>query len=427
MLSKFIAVRGHIFNASSLLFSKVIVYAAYFAAVPVYVSSHGQASYGVVALFGVLIGYSILLENGLSYAVTLRYTRALARAQEIEANRIVRAAMPMYAMLSLACVLCFLLGADQLSLLIWKKTDYADPLRLAGLAVALLVADALFVSIIQAHNRLVVLNMIRLVVDIVRAAALYVAAYSENSLLPVIWMFLISAILKLALDAGYCLRFLVSKQIFRPLFDVREIVTNLKLAPMTIVISIIWLFVSLYDKTYAARNVPERDFAYYALAADLTSKAHVFFYAILGTTYNAMIRHHAMGKGTGTLLKANGIALLFITIFYYLPIFIFGADIVGYFLGPDFGLQTGPLLKILACCSVIYLAFSCFEANLNAQGRAFAMMWIYLVGLLILVLITPWLFDFFGLAGIGFSLMGMFAAMLVLTGLLTLRLSERSS
>lgn len=425
MRNKLSAVRSHIFNAGSLLISKVVVYAAYFAAIPVYVGIHGQASYGVVAFFGVLIGYSVLLENGLTYAVTLRYTRALARTEEAGAYRILRAAVPLYALVAMLCAVGMQLGSDQLAEFIWKKSNYAESLRLAGLVVALLVADAFFVSIIQSHNKLVALNMIRLSADVVRAAALYVAAYADDPLQTVIWMFLASAMLKLTLDAGYCLARLVSSKAIQPVFDIREIVENLRLAPMTVVISVTWLFITLYDKTYAASHVSEADYAYYALAADLTSKAHVLFYSVLGTTYNIMIRHHATGKNVSALLKANGIALLAVVLAYFLPLAVFCEAIVGYFLGIEFGAQAEPLVRVLAACSVIYLAFSCLEANLNAQGRALSMMWIYLSGLLVLVALTPWLFGILGLAGIGFALLGMFVTMLAMTALLTLRLAGR--
>lgn len=419
------AIRQHIFNAGSLLVSKVLVYAAYFAAIPGYVHAHGQASYGVVAFFGTLIGYSVLLENGLSYAVTLRYTRALARNEEREPDRIVRAAVPIYGLLALTCALFFLTANGPLAGLIWGKQDYAGSLQWLGLAVALLVFDALFVSVIQAHNKLVALNMIRLAADGVRVAALYVAAHAEDPLRAVTLMFVASALLKLVLDAAYCFGRLVPKQMLRPLFDLGEAAANLRLAPMMIVTSMTWLVASFYDKTYAASHVSEHRYAYYALAADLTTKAHVLFYAILSTTYNVMIRYHATGKGVGSLLKTNGIALLVMTLLYYVPLALGGEWIIGFFLGAEFGAQAAPLIRILAGCSVTYLAFSCLEANLNAQGRAFAMMWIYLTGLAVLVALTPWLFGYFGLAGLGLSLLGMFSTMLALAGLLTFRLVER--
>ncbi len=415
------AVKHHIFNASALLFSKIGVYIAYFAAIPVYVHAYGQASYGIVAFFGVLVGYSVLLENGLSYAVTLRYTRALARNEKAAGQKIVRAALPLYGMLALVCAAVLFFSNDTIAQLIWQKQDYAGPLRMVGLTVALLVFDAYFVSVIQSHNKLVALNMIRLAVDIVRASALYIAIFTKDPFTSVVGAFLASAVLKVILDAWYCAGPLGARYAFLPIVDWAEIRANLKLAPMTFVITAAWLVVSLFDKSYAASHVSEHDFAYYALATDLTVKAHILFYAILGTTYNVLIRRHATSQSTKIPMRANWAALLLIAAFYYLPLAAFGDKIVGHFLGAEFGAQTLPLLRILSGCSISYLAFSCLEANLNAQGRIFPVMWIYVAALLIVVSLTPFLFRLFGLPGICLSLLSMFGAMLTASVYVTLR------
>jgi len=157
------------------------------------------------------------------------------------------------------------------------------------------------------------------------------------------------------------------------------------------------------------------------LATDLTVKAHILFYAILGTTYNVLIRRHATSQCTKIPMRANWAALFFIAAIYYLPLALFGDKIIGAFLGADFGINTLPLLRILVCCSISYLAFSCMEANLNAQGRIFPIMWVYLLALLIMVALTPFLFKLFGLLGICLSLMIMFIAMLTASVFLTLR------
>jgi O-antigen/teichoic acid export membrane protein len=420
-LISFSSFRGHMFNAGSLIVAKIIVYVVYFAAIPIYVAVHGRASYGVVAFFGVLISYSIMIENGLTYAVTLRYTRALAQGEDLGAQRVIQAALPLYISLALLCGVVFLLGADRLAEFFWPNSGYAGTMRIAGFAVALLVADAMFVSVIQAHNRLVALNMVRLAADVFRASALYLAAYTDKPLQTVVWIFLASAILKLVLDAWYCLVYLISTKSLRPLLDTGEIIATLKAAPTMVVISVASLVISLYEKSYAASHVAPQDFAGYALVADLTTKAHVLYYAVLGTTYNALIRYHAKGWSTHILLKANSAALLFIATTYYLPLAVFGEGIISFSLGAEFGAQTMPLLRILCCSSLAYLAFSYFEANLKARGQALILMWIYLLGLGMFVALTPWLFGIFGLIGIGFALLAVFISMLAVTAVTALQ------
>lgn len=415
----------HLLNGGSLLASKVVIYAISLFAIPIFVKYHGEGAYGILAFFGTLLGYSILIENGLSYAVTLRFTRCLARQELNESIVVARSALPIYVFLGLLCIIAFTIIGDNLSTFIWKKADYGYAIKVVGATIGVLVFDAFSASLIQAYNRLVALNVIRLLADSIRISSLYIAAFSNDPIVVMVWMFLASAIFKLVLDWLYCIFVIKIKEVYKPRLDFAELISNLKLAPSAFVICGLWLMISMYDKTFAASRVSEAQYAYYALAADLTTKAHILFYAVSGTTYNMMIRRHASNQNIGGVLKIYFVALAVIFAIYYLPLFIFAKQIIAYFLGVDPTGQAVPVIRLLTACSLMYLAFASLEATLNAQGRSLQMMFVYITAAILLPIATPFFFGRFGLVGVSLGLVIMFFTMLFLTLGLSLAYGSR--
>jgi O-antigen/teichoic acid export membrane protein len=262
----------HFFNGGSLLASKVIIYLLYFVAIPPLIRAQGEAAYGLIAFFSTALGCSVLLENGLSYTVTWRYTRALAKGFK-GSEEIIRAAIPLYSLLAIVTFLIMDIKATEISLIIWHKPEYSREIQMLGAAVGLLILDALPASVLQSHNQLFILNINRLLVDAIRVLSFFVAATSSNALHTVMMFFLLSAFLKLILDVIFCTSRVVKRHTFYPVIMWKEIKSNLKILPTMFSISMLSLLISLYDKVTMAKLLSQSDFAYYAFAADACSNA----------------------------------------------------------------------------------------------------------------------------------------------------------
>ncbi len=407
--------RHHVLNGGSLLVSKVVVYFLYFMAIPPFIAAHGQGAYGLIAFFMTMIGYAVLLESGLSYAVIWRYTGKLER-QESQAQTVVQAALPLYAGLAVTVVAAIAFLAEPISQGIWQSPDYRLPIALVGVAVGLMILDAVPASVMQAHNKLLALNINRLIVDVLRVAALYVAIGAANPVMTVISFFLVSALLKLLLDSVYCVYGLKVGAVFWPRWVGSEVWANVKLAPAMFLVAAISLLIAVYDKTFVAKAVSASEYAYYAFAVDVCVRAHILYFAFSGTMYNVLIRRYAGSVATTGLLTSYFIALAVMALGYYLPLSTLGGPVITAFLGEAFSTHAMPLVRILALSSLLYLVFSIFEANLNAMGRVYITLAAYVVGALFLVLVSPHWVRTYGMSGMGYALTVMFGVMLSVVG-----------
>jgi O-antigen/teichoic acid export membrane protein len=411
--SKIMSNRVHLINGGSLIISKIAVYILYFLAIPLFIKIHGQGAYGLVAFFSIMIGYTVLLENGLSYAVTWRYTRALAQGMT-HPEKIIRASVPLYALLSAVSILLLIMFAETISILVWNKSDYILPIRLLGLGVGVLILDALPVSVLQSQNKLAILNLNRFIGDGIRVSALFFAIFVENPLLTVVIFLLFSALVRLILDCVACFRESLSWEIFRPIFSINEIISNIRIAPTMFGIAALSLVISLYDKIFIAEMLSESDFAYYAFASDLCTKAYIIFFAFSSAAYNTLIRRHATAGSLRGMMYAYAAALFVMGFGYYLPLSLYGHIVVSDFLGHDFSNHTMPLVKVLSVSSMLYLAFTVFEANLNAQGNIFSVLIAYAAGLTLLFAVAPCMVASYSVMGMGFALVLMFGLMFLI-------------
>lgn len=405
--------RIHLWNGGSVLFSKITIYFLYFVAIPPFIQAHGQGAYGTVAFFLTMIGYTVLLENGLSYAVTWRYTRALAQ-DKLQPEKIIRAAVPLYSLLALMPILILGINADNISILIWNKLDYSSEIRLLGFAVAFLILDALPASVLQSHNKLVILNINRLIVDVIRVLALFVAIFVGDPLYTVISFFLVSSIVKLGLDCLFCFKESSSTKIFSPLLSWDEILANARIAPLMFVVAGLSLTISLYDKIVIARLLPEADYAFYAFASDICTKAYMIFFAFSSTAYNTLIRHYATSTSLRGMMYAYLGALVVMALLYYLPLSVIGWIPITHFLGANFAAHVMPLIQIMSVAAILYLGFTVFEANLNAKGSIFSVLISYIGGLVTLLIVSPYMVATYSSLGMGISLVLMYGVMVAI-------------
>jgi len=412
--------KKHFSNSASFLLMRVFIYAASLVVIPYFINQRGQDLYALIAFFSVMISYSVLLENALSYSVSLRYTTSLVKNPE-ESLLIIQSAIPIYFLFGFLTLLGLNFSANILSILIWGTAQYSKFISFLGLILCLQVFDALFSSIIQSHNNLLKLNINRLLSDLIRLAGFILAVFFEPALQICLTFFLLGSIVKLYLDVKYCNKVIGSSNWFRPSFSMSEFKENARLAPFMFVNSALWLVISCFDKIYVAKQVSVHDYAFYAFAIDVCTKAYVLFYAITGTLYNSLIRRHANVESVSHIIKVWLILFAVIACFYYLPLYVWGDILIEHFINHDFAVHTMPIVKILIFASLCYLALAILENNLNAMGKARSMTYVYLFGLVSLYFSFNYLVDKTSMAGVAISIAAMYFLMLIATVTISIR------
>ncbi len=407
-------------NSASFLFMRIFIYAASLIVIPYFINQRGQDLYALIAFFSVMISYSVLLENALSYSVSFRYTTSLVKSPE-NALRIIQSAIPIYFLFGFLTFAGLSISANILSVSIWGGGQYSKFIYFLAVILCFQVIDALFSSIIQSHNDLLRLNLNRLISDLIRVAGFILAAFFDPAVQICLSFFLLGSIAKLYLDVKYCNSIIKSKNWFRPSFSISEFKENARLAPFMFINSTLWLVISCFDKIYVAKLVSVHDYAFYAFAVDVCTKAYVLFYAITGTLYNSLIRRHANGVSISQIIKVWGVLLGVIVCFYYLPLFIWGGVLIEHFINHDFAVHTMPIVKILVFSSLCYLALAILENNINAMGRARSMTLVYILGVMCLYYAFHYLADKTSMVGVAKSIAAMYFVMLLATIIISMK------
>jgi O-antigen/teichoic acid export membrane protein len=403
--------REHFWNFSSSVGLKLIVFVLYFLAVPVLIGSQGPETYGIIAFMIALLGYSSLIDHGLTYTVQLRYVQALSTGVDAP-ERVVRVAVPIYALVSLIVLITLAPSGSILSNIVWRTDAYAYTAPIIALLLALQVAGSLPMTVLLAHNRVALANLGRLAADALRVVGLLAAAVTDDPVTVALGFFVVGSAAKLAIDLFNCHRTVGLRPIL-PAWSVREAGAIFRTAWVMWIVAGMSLVVLLYDKWFVTANISPADFATYSIASDLTTRIYFVFYALSGSVYTPLMRKYATKQSTAGLYLFYGAIMLLVALFYYVPLCIWSYEVLNWYVGRDVASAGADIIRIMSAGAVLYLLFNLIEVNMYARGFALRVVPAYAVGVGVIVSLAPQLEAVLGLAGVATSLLLMQAAMFV--------------
>jgi hypothetical protein len=406
--------REHVWNFSSSIGLKLVVFVLYFLAIPVLVGTKGAEVYGVIAFLIALLGYSSLLDNGLTYTVQLRYVRALSTRMDTP-ERVVRVAIPIYILLASIVFATLAPSGAGLSNTIWRTDAYAYVGPGLALLLALQVAGSLPAAVLLSHNRVALVNVARLAADVFRVGGLVSAAFANDPIAISLGFFVAGSAAKLAIDLFNCNR-LVGLRNLRPAWSLSEMGAVLGTAWVMWLIAAMSLITLLYDKWFVSANISPADYAAYSIASDLTTKIYFVFYALSGAMYTPLMRRYATSGSSGRIYSIYISILAILATTYYMPLGVWSFELLNIYVGPEIAASGENPIRILAVSAVLYLFFNLMEMNLYARGSAHMVVPAYGAGIVALVISTPMLEARFGLDGVAASVLVMQATMLTVTG-----------
>lgn len=394
----FLQRREHFWNFLSSIGLKVIAFALYFIAIPPLVATKGAETYGIIAFIIAILGYSSLIDNGLTYTVQLKYVRALT-SNAVDPERVVRVAIPIYAFITLLIFFAVAPNGAGLSQLIWNTDAYAQLAPAVATLLALQVAGALPAAVLLGHNRVTLVNVARLAADLLRVTGLLVAAAATDPIGTTIFFCILGSAIKFAIDLYNCNRLVGLRRIL-PLWSASETATLLKTAWIMWLIAAMSLVTLLYDKWFVSSNISPSDYAAYGISSDLTTKIYFVFYAISTALYTPLMRRYATEVSSKRLYYAYTSILILIAGAYYIPLSIWAEYILHAYVGREMADAGSNVVRILAANAVTYLIFNLMEMNLYARGKSHLVLPSYVAGIIALIGVTPILSAQFGMPGV---------------------------
>jgi O-antigen/teichoic acid export membrane protein len=400
----------HFANFLSSIGLKAVSFGLYFAAIPFFIARQGHETYGVIAFLMMLLGYSSLFDNGITYTINLRYVRALS-ASAVDPEYVIGCAMPVYAVMALVMFLIILAGSPWISASIWGHPGLTYVVAGMAFVIFLQIVGSIFASVLLAHNKVSLVNASRMFADLLRVSGIFLAARSAQPLTIVVVLLAVASAGKMALDVYNCSR-IVGLRKLRVRWSRAEVASILKASTVMWGIAIIGLIILVYDKWYVSARFASENYSYYSIANDLSMKVYFIFYAFTGAIYTPLIRKHATKSRTGSIYRIYVAVLLTVSLAYYGPLFIFSEKLLTWYVDADLGRNASSLVRIMIGAAMLYLVFNIFETNLYTKGLAHQVLPPYVLGAFSLVLLTPILASRYQMPGVALSVLIMQAIML---------------
>lgn len=359
--------RHHVSNVASYGFARIAATILYLAPISIFVSRQGAGTYGSLSLLLLLFGYLHIFDLGIGYSVNQRFARALARGNA-RGLGVIRYAVPVYVVLAVAITAVILIEARPIATYLIGRPVHIVAVRILGVAVGFLMLSALMTAVLQAYNRVDWINYSRLIIDVARAAGMLAGAFARHGIAVAVAVTVAGSIVKTGVDFALAVRLLGHPRALAPKFRMREVAVNARHGIPMLVSTVLGILMFVVDRVAVARMFGQQALAYYAVGADLCSRAYFLVYAITGSIYTLYVRRRATGRPSQDLIRAAFLAVALVTVFYYLPLGILARWIVSIWISPQFARASEGVIRIWACAAVVYLVMSVYYNQLQGLG-----------------------------------------------------------
>lgn len=405
-----VGARGtHVRNVGSYIVVRVFAILLYLIPVSLFIKHQGKASYGTLTLLLLVFSYTQVFDLGVGYAVNQRLGRAVAR-NSTRLTGIVQSAVPLFALFGIGMSAAIFLLSKNLSALFFGRVEHIDAIRAVAAAMGLLTLDALPVAVVQAYNRVDWINYSRLVIDGARAMGILIGAFAANGIAVAIAFTIGGVIAKTLVDIVLSGRLLGVRFAFKPLFRLRASAVNLRMGlPMVTSVFLSMLMMSV-DRIYVSRAFGQGALAYYAVGADLCSKAYFLVWAITGSVYTLYVRRRANRRPADDLIRVSLIAVGLVALGFYLPVAVFAKEIIGIWINSAFAVGSLEITRIWAATAVAYLVMCVYYSHLRGFGKPMVLAGSGVIGLAIVAVCLWWLPGWLSVPGVALAVLFGFCA-----------------
>lgn len=386
----------HIKNVLYFLGTRLVAIFAFVIVVPLFIHNASVEQYGLASIGFSLLTISTALDVAFGYVLVQRLGRRHARGKCIEGSPVIRI-FSFY--LSISIVIAGIAIAITLSL----GLTFAENLLYLSLAGSLpaLCVSGCAASIFQARNQLKPINLSRFGFEISKAFALAVSGFMYNDISLIGPVILIAAYLRCGFDLFF-VRKLTSVNLKYRLHSIKDYQKQMRLIvyglhPLLVVA--LTMPITIGDKIIIRNTFGPESVSYYSLAFDIATKAYILVYAVNAAMLSVILHRHITKNNTNSPLLVALCSVTFLSLLYYLPLYIFAPQIISNWLPKIPSSEIVPLIRIMALSSVFYLYGNAFEVSLTAMGHAKSVFFVYLIGAIVYWLaisVSVWSHSFHG-------------------------------
>ena len=378
--------REVLFNFATYFGPKIASLGIFAVIVPAALNALGKDRYAVLMTILLFVGFVPLLDTGISYALTFRYSRALRRDRRGGIS-LLQEHWKVYIMVA---VVLFLIAPFAFFWLFHSaRSQFGDELMTSAVAGAVAVFFMLlsgyYRAILVASGKSYVMNMIDFVSDLLRGVAIGVGATLYQNLGVTMALIAVAFAVRWLLMGGAAKRFLdLGAVIYKGRMRVRSMRVSAKIGVPFALSALLTVVFGALDKAVIARMKSLSDLAVYSLSYDITTKGWMLVWAINSALLPVLMRMGHAGENSkiARLFTYTWISVAAVALLVYLPLNLFQPQLVGWWVGERMATDTRSYIAMFSLASLFYFVVCVFYNFFQAAGRVMVIAKAYFIGLL---------------------------------------------
>ena len=378
--------REVVFNFATYFGPKVASLGIFAVIVPAALNALGKDRYAVLMTILLFVGFVPLLDTGISYALTYRYSRALRRDRRAGIS-LLQEHWKVYIIVAMALVLMAPF------VFFWlfhsARSQFGDELMTSAVAgsaaVFFMLLSGYYRAILVASGKSYVMNLIDFVSDLLRGVAIGIGATIYRDLGVTMALIAMAFAVRWLLMGGAAKRLLgLGSLIYKGRIRMRSMRVSAKIGVPFALSALLTVVFGALDKAVIARMKSLSDLAVYSLSYDITTKGWVLVWAVNSALLPVLMRMGHAGEDTkiARIFTYTWISVAAIALMVYLPLNLFQPQLVGWWVGKQMAIDTRSYIAIFSLASLFYFIVCVFYNFFQAAGRVMVIAKAYFIGLL---------------------------------------------
>ncbi len=406
--------KEHILNFSSFFVNRLISLTLFAFTTSIFINRAGSKEFGVLTMLLLIYSYISVVDLGMGYAVGYRLTRAVSRKNFDYAQKILQHALPFYVIVGGCASMLVFVFARRLSICFTKTDEYFLVYKIISFGILPLVMDAAILTVMQAYNKIYLINLSRLIYDVFRAVPLLLVLISKENLLEnILILVVVGCFLKLLADIYLCFRLFGDLNWMKPVLIFKELRFNIIYGIPMLLTLLIGMVITSLDKFYVTNMLSMEQLANYSVALEINVKAWFLIWAVTGSLTTVLVRRNILNISTRDIEKLSVMAVIVIFLVYYLPLIFFAKTILTLWINKNFAEKSYRISRILSAASLFYMLYAVKHNFFQARGRFATITIIYGIGLAVLLLSLAILPRYWGIEGVAGSYVVTYAGFVI--------------
>lgn len=366
--------------------------------VPKILHGLGLQRFGVLTLIWAVLGFSSLLDLGVSRALTKRVADLHRRGARL--HSLIRTGLGFIALLALgmglvALAITGLFNFERFEL---SRDEFDHSVLLLAASISIVIVGGGFRGVLEGLHRFAVVSFVRLGFGLITFTAPLLVLEPTPRIDRIIALMLVARIAGTLIMAWSCRAYLSkgSHSPARRWIELRHLLVMGGVMTVSNLASALMLYI---DRFFIAGSAFASTLALYTTPYEFVTKLFIIPSALSSVLFPQMASTARSSGARNKLLVMGSAAILASVTPMIAAIMLFAPEILGWWASPEFGRDAALALRILSIGVLVNCLAQIFQTYLLGCGRAAWLAWLHCVELCIFLPVLYLAIEHFGLEG----------------------------